>query len=220
MTKKNVAGSVTPEHDVRLTPFKCAIACAGLLQLRPGARVLEGSGGGGVWLDALFTTFGPNLEVHVNELRPECRELLEHKASRFGRWSVTIGRFEDYLTRHSGFDLVGFNPPYTYAEKHLRHSLYLCKPGGMVSYLLGTTFRGSQGRRSVYKDQRFGLWRRYMMEERPSFSEDGKTDATEYELFNWRRGYQGDEIVRSFSWKDADRYTQDRDLIRSLDWSE
>lgn len=226
MTAKNRAGSRTPEHDVRLTGLTVARACLGLLELPFGGKLLEPSAGDGAWLQALDLELiqrggGYALSVHANELRPSCRAPLAFLTSQLNEDNqprVTIGRFERYLTRHGGFDLILGNPPYTYAERHVRHAMYLLRDGGMVAFLLGITFRGSKGRRDFYRDPRWGLWRTYLLEERPSFSGDGNTDATEYGLFCFRKGYSGDEVTRSFSWRDDAQYARDRDAIRAADW--
>ncbi len=239
MTARFRAGS-RPVEDARLTPIEVARACVGLLQLPIAGRVFEPSAGDGAWVRALVEESGARmlvLDVVANELRAECRPRLyeammglesghlagsgvgfEHALPSIRR-QVYIGRFEDFLIRpKGGYDLVVGNPPFSLAETHLRHALYLVGQDGMVAFLLGVTFRSSMGRRALFRDARWGLWRKYLLEERPSFSGDGATDATEYALFVFRRGYTGDSVERSFSWKDPVRYAADRKQIITADW--
>jgi hypothetical protein len=85
------------------------------------------------------------------------------------------------------YDLVFGNPPYKYAEAFVRRALALTKSGGYVLFLLRLAFLEGQARGA-------GLWQEAPPERvavcsaRPSFTGNGKTDATAYAIYLWRKG--------------------------------
>lgn len=99
------------------------------------------------------------------------------------------GDFADYEPEVK-FDLVMGNPPYSEAESFLRRSLSFCAPGGIVAFLLRLAFLEGQGRRD-------GLFAEYppktvaVCSKRPSFTGDGRTNATAFCMIYWQLGYQG-----------------------------
>lgn len=93
--------------------------------------------------------------------------------------------------------------PVSDAEAFVRQSLIQVVRGGLVFFLLRSAFLESQKRAAE-------LWKTYCPErvsalaKRPSFTGDGKTDATAYAMFLWRRGdhrdyYMGDWL----EWEDS-----------------
>jgi hypothetical protein len=99
-----------------------------------------------------------------------------------------------------GFDLVIGNPPYEHAEEFIRHSLFRLSKRGEMIFLLRLAFLASHSRGA-------GLWREsppmivYVLGKRPSFTGNGKTDATDYALFHWRAGYTGETLLRWLEWR-------------------
>lgn len=107
------------------------------------------------------------------------------------------------------YDLVVGNPPYEHAEAFIRKSLSLTRPGGYVLFLLRLAFLESQSRGA-------GLWRECppkrvaVCSKRPSFTGNGKTDATAYAVYLWQKGWQGST---SLSWLEWDNTEADKQAL-------
>lgn len=148
-----------------------------------------------------------------NELSPgRVRRILEPGSGPFAPWgrgakkiwpdarldaveSVEPPHGVDYVDRvyavdyaewspDSHYDLVVGNPPYRYAEKFVRRGFDALTGRGHLIYLLRTAFLESDRR---VKD----LWRSlppsyvWVLAQRPSFYQNGKTNATCYSVFVW-----------------------------------
>ena len=231
-------GSAREPSDAYMTDDQVALACTCLLPLG-GWRVLEGSAGEGAWLRAAWAAWG--VIPDTVELRRECAPFLEApvqvprlpSAPQRGRPRcdvtdfglecrpsgpvpvVTYGRLENYHQR--GYDAVIGNPPYSHAEQHVRHGLYLVRTGGIVAYLLRLNFLAADERYAFRNT--FPVWRVYTLQERPSFTGTG-SDACEYALFVWRKGYAGSTVMRHVSWKYPERFRQDLRIVVEQDWRE
>lgn len=195
MSAKNRGG---PSSDDRFTPIDLATALLGTIPLRPDMMILEPSAGEGAFLRALHhqciaqqidprsmmvVAVEPNKRYH-----PELRRVFG--AAGFTGY-VYDGRLE---TLEAGtFHWSIGNQPYTYAEEHLR-ILRTCSTEG-VANLLRLNLLGAE--------ERIPLWRSHWphvivaLGERPSFSGDGSTDATEYGWYLWRSGPSPD-YARTF----------------------
>lgn len=240
MSAKNRAGGSSPDLDVCLTPYPLALACCLLLEAPTapeGAprlpRVLEPSAGDGVWLQVMRAVYGTEFDVTAIELRNECHERLVGLSppgdpESFTALRVITGRrFQSFMERGGGFDMVIGNPPYTEADAFVEHSLFLTRPGGVIAMLLRLNYRAPRGkgdrRRRLFKKN--PAWRYYTAEDRPSFYGDGATDATEACLFVFRKGVQApdDGILRTFAWRVSTRglepVIEDIQDIHAADWS-
>ena len=110
----------------------------------------------------------------------------------------------DWLnSKRYGFHLVMGNPPYREAEAFVRHSLNATYGSGAVILLLRLAFLEGQARMA-------GLWREWpptsvrVLGKRPSFTGDGKTDATAYAVFVWLKGEQAEKTELGWlDWEDA-----------------
>jgi hypothetical protein len=115
----------------------------------------------------------------------EAQLLTPHPA--YSNWTTTD--FSDYQPEAS-FDLVVGNPPYSHAEFFIRRSLEMCGDGGVVAFLLRLAFLEGQKRRD-------GLFRECppyevaVCSKRPSFTGDGRTNATAFCVCYWRKGWSG-----------------------------
>jgi hypothetical protein len=94
--------------------------------------------------------------------------------------------------------LIVGNPPYREAEEHIRAALGWMRDGDALAFLLRLNLLGSRSR--------VALWNETPLAEvvpvvpRPSFT-GGSTDATEYAVFVWRKGYEGPaRLSRPLSW--------------------
>jgi SAM-dependent methyltransferase len=116
------------------TPAPMAAALVALLDLPPGARVLEPSAGLGRILDAL-QPYQPAAVVAV-EVAPQCAGELY----RQDRPGVRILQ-RDFLTVTPAelglFDAVAMNPPFHLRAdiRHIQHALQFLKPGGTLAAL-------------------------------------------------------------------------------------
>lgn len=123
------------------TPVELAAQMAALLELKPGARVLEPSAGLGRLLDAL-QPYSP-AEVAAVEMAAPCAGEL-YRQERAG---VRILQ-RDFLACTPGelglFDAVLMNPPFHMRDdiQHIRHACTFLKPGGsLVALCLDTPHR-------------------------------------------------------------------------------
>ena len=98
---------------------------------------------------------------------------------------------DDYLTLSQQWrnnvktrpDLIVGNPPYRLAQEFVEVSLRLIAPGGLMAFLLRLNFLAGRRRRSFWRKHKPGHV--VVLVERPSFTSDGNSDATEYALFVW-----------------------------------
>lgn len=145
-------------------------------------RILEPSSGGAAFVKAA-ATFWPEAKITAVDIRPEC----ENYALMSGASKFIQGDFEEVAAKAVGnVDLVIGNPPFTYAERHLRAIWKNLLPGGTVAFLLGSGFLAG-------KDRWDGLYREMPLRAfapiapRPSFLHGGGTDMREYGLFVWTK---------------------------------
>ncbi len=82
------------------------------------------------------------------------------------------------------YDLIIGNPPYKLAMPFIQHSLRWLESGGKVAMLLGISFMASKKRRVWHEHNRSIV---NILERRPSFTEDGGTDARDYAWFVWSK---------------------------------
>jgi hypothetical protein len=174
------------EHDFYPTPLNYALNGLRLLpvHLTP-QNILDPGAGSGVWGQAARCVY-PDALITGIELRPVQR----HPAYNF--WFT--GDFRLLADDEPCFDLVIGNPPYKFSEAFVRSSLMMLNPDGYMVLLLPLQFLAGQARGK-------GLWRKYppvkvvVCSNRPSFTGDGKTDATEYAFFIWRKGWRGSPSI-------------------------
>lgn len=79
-------------------------------------------------------------------------------------------------------ELVITNPPYKLALPFVERALKEIARGGTVAMLLRLPFLESVGRQSFHRLHPADV---YVFAKRPSFTKDGKTDATAYAWFVW-----------------------------------
>lgn len=153
--------------------------------------VLDPGAGGGVFGEAVRAYF-PDAHITGVDVRPLSRPRA-YDYWLTGGYDFTLPRVIEPV-----FDLVIGNPPYVFAETFVRHAMNLLAPRGNVVMLLRLAFLEGQGRAR-------GLWREYppykvwVLSQRPSFTGNGKTDATAYAVFHWMRGHRGET---SLGWLD------------------
>lgn len=102
---------------------------------------------------------------------------------------VYIGDFLESSTRVLGtFDIVLANPPYYLAEEFVKHSMGHNSDSVQAFaddgyFLLRLNFLASKKRREWLRAYKPNV---YVLSKRPSYTEDGRTDGTEYGWFHFK----------------------------------
>lgn len=185
-------------------PTPAGLCDAALAILPPGFcpdRILDPGAGAGPWGAAARDRWGPAPYIVGSKLRTTT------PPASYDYWA--IGDFltdpafaPDPVSFPPMVDLVIGNPPYKHAEAFVRRSLALTRPGGYVAFLLRLAFLEGQARGA-------GLWREFppahvaVCSRRPSFTGNGKTDATAYAVIVWRVGTAVTSTLSFLSFDDA-----------------
>lgn len=128
------APRVVAAHQLFQTPPHLAKRLVGLLNLSPGASVLEPSAGLGRLIREVLP-FGPSKLTAV-EIAPQCAAELY----RMEREGLTLIQ-RDFLTvtraEIGTFDAVAMNPPFHLRDdiRHILHALDFLNPGGTLAAL-------------------------------------------------------------------------------------
>jgi hypothetical protein len=158
--------------------------------------------------------YWPEADITAVEAREECEPILKD----CGTSRVLMGSWEDAnLTDFPVPDLILGNPPYEFAQEHLELALKRVRqpppppqaptyipsaPGGYVAFLLRMAFLNSQARVSSLWDKHPGFRYLLPLAERPSFTEDGKSEHSEYGCYLFQAGWKGNaEILPHLWWK-------------------
>ena len=182
-------GTKRNEADFYATPLETVYAILDVLpDLNEVKFILEPSAGNGNIIKALRSRDIHGFCIEAMEFREEEKENLEELAD-----VVTIGNFLTDDTKHSKYDLIIGNPPYSLAKEFIDKSLELLAPGGRLIFLLRTNFLESKKRFEWWQDKLpNGL---YVLNKRPSFTGKG-TDATSYSWFIWQKSRIINDFMR------------------------
>lgn len=166
-------------NDAYYTPEPLARAICERLRafVREDSYILEPSAGGGAFVHAALRVW-PGASVRGEDVANGWNP---------PGWNAVL------------FDAVIGNPPYLLAEQHVRDALRRVYHNGHVAFLLRLSFLAGQRRLALYEEHPL----RYLIPitPRPSFTPDGKTDASEYAVFVWQRGYRGNaEVLPHLRW--------------------
>ncbi len=107
---------------------------------------------------------------------------LEKDRARFEAVSASTDlpvQLGDFFHHSDKYDLIVSNPPYSYALEFVQHALTLAP---VVCMLLRLPWLAGQGRAQWQRENPSQV---NVLPRRPSFTGDGKTDATEYAWFIW-----------------------------------
>ena len=158
--------------------------------------ICDPGAGDGIWARALkeFPKYKYSIIDGI-----ELEEKWSERPMEYDHWDI-----QNFLRWYPPFylyDLIIGNPPYSLAEKFVRHSISMLADDGYLIFLLRLAFMESQKR---YENN--GLWVEfppkfvYACVRRPSFTGNRKTDATAYGVFVWQKGFIGESILRWLDW--------------------
>jgi hypothetical protein len=139
---------------------------------RPGT-LLEPAAGDGALIAAVNAKLGDR-----DWLAVECRATAAQACRAAGANPVVA----DFLTWEPGdltdqVSAVITNPPFSRAEEFIRHADEICPTADLV-FLVRLGFLASSGRLALWQD--VGMPDVYVLPNRPSFTGDGATDASDY----------------------------------------
>jgi hypothetical protein len=222
----NTKGGDTPrlDDDAYYTPDPLARVICRTLRREIGIPqfIAEPSAGRGAFVRAARAVWGnaPHIVALEKERAPNFQQLDRAGADEviYGVWE----RAHDIIPTTRGYEdtlLVLGNPPYdpdgaakqklpTMAETHV--TLALQRMGHFTekrpvprfcAFLLRGSFLAGK-ERSKRLHARGGLRWVFNIEERPSYTDDGKTDGAEYALLVWQAGFRGRYEGDWLSWEE------------------
>lgn len=172
-------GGIRKEHDFYATPKWCIGRILERLSDRelPDGKWLEPGAGSGNILK-MAAAYRPKVSWTALDIREECREqLLVYTPNVI----ITDKYLNPELTplKDLHYDVAIGNPPYNLALDFIKTAR---AQADHVLFLLRLNFLGSKRRQSFWAEHMPDV---YVLPNRPSFTIDGGTDATEYAWFHW-----------------------------------
>lgn len=165
-------GGARIDHDFYATPAWCVHRLLEVCPL-PGGHWLEPAAGEGAIVEA------------INEVRHDVKWWANepHQALVLkGRDCATVTDLDfRAITLAHTWDVIATNPPFALAQEFVEHALSL-RPRFVVM-LLRLNFLGGSARGAWLRDNTPDV---YVLPNRPSFRDDGKTDSCDYAWFVWR----------------------------------
>lgn len=170
-------GSKRIEADFYATPIKDIHKFLDFYPLQEG-NILEPSAGNGNFVKVLRER---ESRLHITSV-----ELRQEEFDNLNTYSdeVIIGDFLNLDITNKYKTIIG-NPPYSLAIEFVEKCLDLLEDEGELILLLRTAFLESKKRHDFWK--RNPLNGLYVLSQRPSFTGNGKSDATSYSWFVWKK---------------------------------
>lgn len=172
-----------PMLDFYETPDWAIRPLGSVLPVKAGDRILDAGCGTGAILRCVGEMFPENEIRGVEKDETRClaaREMTELPVDR-----------GDFLLLQERFDIIVSNPPYSFAIEFVQKALTLAP---VVAMLLRLPWLASQCRAEWHRENPAHVC---VLPRRPSFTGDGKTDATEYAWFLWGAGHEGQWSILS-----------------------
>jgi 16S rRNA A1518/A1519 N6-dimethyltransferase RsmA/KsgA/DIM1 with predicted DNA glycosylase/AP lyase activity len=171
-------GSKRMESDFYATPEKTTAKFLEHWYGLGNSYILEPSAGNGA-ICKVIKEWYPTVKIVANEIRKEENENLIKYAD-----SVYHLDFLKFKGSKLDFDLIIGNPPFNQAQEFLEKCFEIASDDTDIVMLLRLAFLESRKRYEFW--QKYPLYRLFVLSERPSFI-NGKTDATAYGWFVWRK---------------------------------
>lgn len=190
-------GAERKDSDAYYTQPELAHALVQKLQPDRARRFFEPHAGRGAFVDAINAYTGRTVllandvqDVTVNALcvgEQDFRTVTMTTMAAAAQWEYELATGwpgdRAWFARPEDWWIIG-NPPYTDWEEHLEHALSLVSN---VAFLLPLNRLGCTKRRPVEWWERNAPSHLIVSGTRPSFTEDGRKDSTEYALYVWAR---------------------------------
>lgn len=172
-TEPSLIRAVAEYHNSRLTP-------------RP-KNILDVGAGDGRWGKIFADTIAAPCDLWGVEYRDI------PKPQGYAHWAYG----QDFLTWNTDtlFDLIVSNPPYKFAEEMVRRSWDMLAKNGEMYFLFRTSFAEGVGRYHGLFSEMPPV-EQLVLSRRPSFSGNGKTNATSFSVFRWAKS----EVVTPRTW--------------------
>ncbi len=180
-----------PMLDFYETPSWAIRAVLPALPPVDGLRILDPGCGTGAILRELGAAFPENEIVGLEKDRARFEA-----ASASTELPIILG---DFFSHAEKYDLIVSNPPYSYALEFVQHALTLAP---LVCMLLRLPWLASQRRADWHRENPAHV---NVLPKRPSFTADGKTDATEYAWFIWGTAAAGTYSILHIDANDASK---------------
>jgi predicted RNA methylase len=166
-----------PMLDFYETPSWAVRAIGDVLPIAENMRILDAGCGTGAILRQIGAQFPENeiLGLEKDEARFRAAEASTDLPIAHG----------DFFSHADRWDLIISNPPYSHALEFVQHAMTLSP---IVCMLLRLPWLASQRRAQWHRENPAQI---NVLPRRPSFTGDGKTDATEYAWFIWGSGDPG-----------------------------
>ena len=173
----------------------------------PPLYVLEPSAGSGNFVQAVRTGISPAV-IYAVDIQNAPKDLIPRGAN----YAVERDFLKPTkLIDENRYDLAIGNPPFALvpegkkrgvmvADKHAERALGLLARGGVLAFVLKMSFYAAKKKRRKFLEEHPPACI-YDLQPRPSFT-GGGTDATEYGLFIWRKGWIGETIIRHGIWRE------------------
>lgn len=228
MSATNRQRAARDRFDFNITPRTLCAAVCTRLPIDTHARILEPSAGTGAWVSALRAG-RPAAHIEAIETQARLRPALRD-AGADRVWTADFTKWRNRDPAGMGvrlseedrplFDWIVGNPPYAKPSgrvsqrtgkpimtecvgEHVDRAMRLLRPGGHLAFLLRVAWFAPPSRDALLA--KYPVKHLLLLSHRPSFR-GGKTDATEYAIFLWERGWRGGsttiERMGGGPWKD------------------
>ncbi len=187
---------IVKQENLYYTPRRLAAKTIDTLEFdrdKEYYTILEPSAGRGSYIGAVKKRFKKPIIHGVEKYKDNAHFLKELELKRTQIFHT------DFLTMQPApvFDFVLGNPPYSFAQEFIEHSLLFLKDGGFLGFLLRLNFLGSQKRIPFWKVN--PCYKISALSERPKFVGTG-SDMTEYAFFQWKKGWTGQTTLEVIQW--------------------
>lgn len=201
MSKTTGKNKITNPNEFYETPAWCTKALLNELNLDP-KNVLDPCVGTGA-IAGVVREMYPAANLLINDIdktlldkaltKLKFEDLRSRIEEGLPQTNYSVGSYLDICpgkqVQSDEFDLIILNPPFSLAQEFVEKSFEL-SPNGTVAVLLRLNWLGSKKRIAFHKKNPSNV---YVLPKRPSFTNDGRTDGTEYAWFVFGPKFKGNE---------------------------